>query len=265
MSDKTVATLCRVVGIVLSVAALLCAIALAVACVDIYRSGNRPFTPENIAQRWKSVAIFVWFFIFCTVGAGVLHLLFPAPVKKAKGVVFPELRLEKVKARLARKQYSDTLLLPLVKQEKYVRSLRISAVIVCLLCAVYPLIYLNNPDNFTSIDAQLNAQVAAAVIPSLCFALAALGYCYTVRLLSNISCENAILYAKAIMLLPAPAAEKRPSGKQESGLPNYTTFVLRIVLLAAALVMIILGIFNGGMSDVLQKAIKICTECIGLG
>ena len=28
---------------------------------------------------------------------------------------------------------------------------------------------------------------------------------------------------------------------------------------------ILLGILNGGMADVLGKAIRICTECIGLG
>ena len=28
---------------------------------------------------------------------------------------------------------------------------------------------------------------------------------------------------------------------------------------------IVLGVLNNGMKDVLEKAIKICTECIGLG
>ncbi len=265
MSDKTACILRRTAGIVLACLAVICAIACSVACVQIYRSGDRPFTPESIGAAWKSIAIFFYLTVAFAIGTGVLHLLYPAPVRKQKGVVFPELRLAKVKARLGRKQYSDKLLLPLVKHEIYLKSMRITAVAVCLLSAAYPLFYLNNMDNFTSIDTLLNAQVIDAVIPSLCFAAAALGYCYAVRLLSDISCENAILYAKAIMLLPAPAAEKKPSGKQEKGLPAYTTFVLRAVLLTAAIVMIVLGIFNGGMNDVLQKAIKICTECIGLG
>ena len=265
MSDKTVSTLRRAIGIVTGAAAVIAALALATACVGIYRSGDRPFTPENIATAWQSAAIFVWIFAACTIAAGILHLLYPPRSKKAKGTVFPELRLAKIKTRLARKQYADALLAPLAKQEKYVRSMRISAVAVCVLAATYPLYYLNDLDHFTSIGAQLNAQVLGAVIPSLCFAAAALAYCLAVRLLSDASCENAILYAKAIMLLPAPAAEKKPSGKQEKGLPSYTTFVLRIVLLIAAVAMIVAGIFNGGVNDVLQKAIKICTECIGLG
>ena len=41
--------------------------------------------------------------------------------------------------------------------------------------------------------------------------------------------------------------------------------VVRMLLLAAALVLTGLGIANGGVRDVLLKAAAICTECIGLG
>lgn len=36
-------------------------------------------------------------------------------------------------------------------------------------------------------------------------------------------------------------------------------------LLAAAVLLIVLGVVNGGARDVLAKAVKICSECIGLG
>ncbi len=41
--------------------------------------------------------------------------------------------------------------------------------------------------------------------------------------------------------------------------------LLRGVLYLAAVVFVILGILNGGLNDVLVKAIRICSECIGLG
>ena len=44
-----------------------------------------------------------------------------------------------------------------------------------------------------------------------------------------------------------------------------SVLIARAVVLAAAIVFILLGIFNGSMKDVLYKAINICTECIGLG
>lgn len=41
--------------------------------------------------------------------------------------------------------------------------------------------------------------------------------------------------------------------------------LIRRVLLAAAICFTVMGIFNGSMRGVLVKAIRICTECIGLG
>ncbi len=41
--------------------------------------------------------------------------------------------------------------------------------------------------------------------------------------------------------------------------------LLRAALAAVALMLIIAGIYNGSMKDVLYKAINICTECVGLG
>ena len=260
MSDTTASLTRRIAGWALAALSVACAVAFAIACVQIYRSGDRPFTPESIGAAWKTVAIFFYSTVALAVAAGVLHLLYPVPAKKQKSNASPEIRLAKIKARLARKQ-----ILPLTKHEIYLKSMRITEFAICALSAVYPLIYLNNPDNFTETGALLNAQVLDAVIPTLCFAAAALLYCLAIRMLTDFSCEKAILYAKAIMLLPAPAADKKPSGKQEKGLPTYATIVLRVVLLVAAVGMIVAGIFNQSANDVLQKAIRICTECIGLG
>ena len=44
-----------------------------------------------------------------------------------------------------------------------------------------------------------------------------------------------------------------------------TLKAVRVCMLVLALALIIHGIFNGSMRDVLFKAVRICTECIGLG
>ena len=41
--------------------------------------------------------------------------------------------------------------------------------------------------------------------------------------------------------------------------------ITRIALGVIGVVFVVFGIFNGGMADVLEKAVKICTQCIGLG
>ncbi len=40
---------------------------------------------------------------------------------------------------------------------------------------------------------------------------------------------------------------------------------IKLGALAVAVIFVAVGIINGGMEDVLGKAVKICTECIGLG
>lgn len=37
------------------------------------------------------------------------------------------------------------------------------------------------------------------------------------------------------------------------------------LLFAAGAVLVVLGVLNGGALDMLAKAVKICSECIGIG
>lgn len=43
------------------------------------------------------------------------------------------------------------------------------------------------------------------------------------------------------------------------------TTVIRTALYALAALFIALGVMNGGMRDVMAKAVRICMECIGIG
>ena len=52
-------------------------------------------------------------------------------------------------------------------------------------------------------------------------------------------------------------AVPQKTGRRES--------TLRIVVLVLAIVLIILGVWNGGLDEVLAKGASICTECVGLG
>ena len=41
--------------------------------------------------------------------------------------------------------------------------------------------------------------------------------------------------------------------------------IIRIILLLIAVTFIIIGLVQGGYMDVMNKAIRICFECIGIG
>ena len=54
-------------------------------------------------------------------------------------------------------------------------------------------------------------------------------------------------------------------GKVENPAPPAYGKALRTVLLIAAVCLLVAGVFNGSARDVFGKAVKICTECVGLG
>lgn len=70
-----------------------------------------------------------------------------------------------------------------------------------------------------------------------------------------------ILWAAADPDKPQRSRPARPAA--QSPVPHAGRIRLALYLVAAAL--IIAGALNGGLRDVLVKAINICTECIGLG
>ena len=88
--------------------------------------------------------------------------------------------------------------------------------------------------------------------------------------------EAAKAGAESAKTAEAPSAdaesEKAPSASKAAA-PLYNTspetarkrVIIRRVLLVAAVIFVVLGVQNGSMKDVLVKAIRICTECVGLG
>lgn len=73
----------------------------------------------------------------------------------------------------------------------------------------------------------------------------------------------------AVLHFVYPTAEKRAAGKKcgmnKSKESTKILFYVRLIVIAAAAFLVVAGVCTGGMSDVLAKAINICTECVGLG
>ena len=78
------------------------------------------------------------------------------------------------------------------------------------------------------------------------------------------SMEREILAAKEQIKLEKAGGVK-PEADGGKGRQADRARFLRIALLIVAVMMIIAGTFNGSARDVFGKAVKICTECIGLG
>ena len=64
---------------------------------------------------------------------------------------------------------------------------------------------------------------------------------------------------------PLAAASKHPSASAHSAADIARLTAARVVLYLLAIALVIWGVLNQGMRDVLIKAINTCTECVGLG
>lgn len=74
-----------------------------------------------------------------------------------------------------------------------------------------------------------------------------------------------VLLLVSIVYKPGREEEKAQNRAPNEGIAVRGPLWLTLALIALAVVLIVLGIMNGGLRDVLVKAVNICSECIGLG
>lgn len=108
----------------------------------------------------------------------------------------------------------------------------------------------------------LNSDVLSALAGILPLAVLAVAVHIPKAYLIEGSCKRELDLLKAsIKENGAPAVRVNEESKTKIN----SRLIARYVIAGVAVVFVILGIFNGGMADVFAKAVKICTECIGLG
>lgn len=128
----------------------------------------------------------------------------------------------------------------------------LSAVLV--VCAVFACLYLFDRNNFSSWELEpVMGGMLLNVFPWVLAGTAAVAV-YNVFAEKSMIREIEILKAASkVGEANAVRREKRP------------TEAVSYILLAAAVLLIVLGAARGDVRSVLAKAIRICTECIGLG
>lgn len=249
-------------GIVLAVLIVITGICLIVSCVQIYKLGDSPFTRERIGEALGAIRLPL---VACVVGAliGVgLSLALPFETK-TKGDFDGRIALARLHRRINPVECSFDLREKLKKESEHRVELRVLCALFCVVISLPALIYLLNFSHYTE---DLNGSVISAmylVVPTALICGAAL------------LCEQhfeRLSIARETALVKDLIAKGKTSGwgQHATAIPEtesqrVATWVVRILLVAAAVIMIINGVGNGGMADVLNKAIKICTECIGLG
>ena len=260
MSKKAVEYIRIIYSIALSLMLIVTGILLMIACVNIYQIGSRPFTPENISREFAQISIPVWITVAMTVLGLILTLVFPAERSTPKAIKDKKITLARLQQKVNMNACDENTRALLQKEQRLCKILRVAAIAIVCVAAIPAVIYAFNFNHFT---ADYNASVISACLWILPCTFVGMGVAVAFMYLENASVERQIGYVKSALIQSkgvSPdvcAAEHHRHPKLLMG--------IRIALLVAAVALIIAGVLNGGMADVLSKATNICTECIGLG
>ncbi len=263
MSNKTKKIIYLIYGILLSILLIISGILLMVSCYNIYSLGDRPFTPDSISAAFAKIQAILYVTVGAVAVGGLMKIFMPLDEPEFKANIAPITTLKRLEDKydlsLCEKEDVATY-----KKAKIIRLvLKIITIVICTVFSLPILIVALAPTSYTLEYNQSVLTLCSLIIP--CFvvcALIALAYVYSNDILINTQISS----IKALIADgKAQKSEQTECTACKRRKERYHITAARIIVVSVALIFIVLGIFNGGMADVLSKAINICTECIGLG
>lgn len=251
MAQDKIKKIHRIYGWCLAAVLVIVGILMILSCLDIYNSGPRSYSAEAIALRFQRISIPVYIGIAGIVGGIVLNIFLPLAPQRSKSLITPRESMLRMQQKVSVPQVRKEIVLRLV--------LKIVTAIIFVGLMIYPAIYYLLPGRF-SIE-HLNNDVVRATLITLIPAFVGLALCYVCQLLVNGSYRRETAIYKQALVAGHRTEKSEPAASKCCRCLPW----IQISLAAVAVLLIVVGIFNGGAEDVLKKAIAICTECIGLG
>lgn len=256
MTRNRANTIRRICGVLLSISILIAGLCLAVACVQIYRLGDQPFSREAVAAAFAPIAVPVNLCLALVVVGFCMNLWLPSEEKRLVPEKQHAMMLQRLHSKIDLALCSEELRSAIALQQKARKRRNTITVMLLLVGSVVFFVYAAGEDSFHK--SEINASMISA--------MAVLVSCLIPALVAAIIAQyrNRVSIAQEIALLKQAdsAAAKQPVAPASR---KSRTRRLQFAVLAVALLLLVVGFFTGGTSDVLTKAINICTECVGLG
>lgn len=253
-------------GIYLAVFIISAALHLIFGCCEIYFDANSEFSREIVSVQFSKIAVPIYISLVGIIGGIILSIALPIDEEMSILSKKRHVNYRMVRERLAQKVDVGTMDSTLAKGIKKERSMRLISVCVCIgLCvvaAVPLLIHICNPNNYDK--SLINESIIPAVILTLIWCLLAFIYFLALSIINRVSVKAEIALLKEAIAAKSGIVKKEIDAEAEKK-QRIILWSVRCAILMLAAVFIIVGIVNGGMADVLGKAIRLCTECIGLG
>ncbi len=253
-------------GIFLGVFTFVVGILFISQAADIYYSGL-DYSRELVIERCTAIAAPFWIWVAAVVAGGIIWTGYPAEKKKLKRLPDDRASVERFVNLSVKESEAEGFAeaaAAVKKEGKIRRIVWISCLAVCLICAGVGAYFLFNLPAYPADPNEAILSLVRSVLPCVIIAFAA---SCGAAIFDAVSAKKILPQARK-MLSVGGKAQTQPAaqGKIAVALQSpLTLLIIRIAVFVIAVVFIVLGILNGGMADVLGKAINICTECIGLG
>ena len=254
-------TIRKIVRIALSVTLVVAGVCLMAACFTLYRTGgNEPYSAQRIAQYWKPIAIFVYLALAMVVVSFVVEAVLPAENKRRPVEKNYPLMLKKLHEKNDLSGCGDKNLVAAIEAEQKKRKLH-QAITWALLAVgfVSMLCYGLNSQNVYSAqaDAVTGKILRYAIVMLICFGVP-FGYGVFCAYFQKASIRREW---ELMELVAAPRNQPLQKTQKQYRWLAYVPYVG----IAVAVVLIVVGYLGDGQIGVLEKAIEICKECVGIG
>ncbi len=281
MSNKALKRINLIYGIASSLLICVVGVLFIVMCIDIYKSGPSPFTRESIAEHFSKITFFVYLLICLVIGGIILSIITPKEQKKAKGKVNDSLVLHNLSSRLDK---VSTLGATKIEKQRILRLVMVLISILLVLCASV-VSFVSVLKNFDASKTDINGEMIKACLSVLRYFIVPIAYLIATAYVCKHSIKkeletvkNELKNAKTAEGVSENSAELGTFTRLSQGMlqgckdaskpkkwHGALSIAVKCIVACLAITFIILGVKNGGMADVLTKAINICTECIGMG
>ncbi len=251
MTKQNKSRLLLIYNILLITSIIVAGICLIAGCLSIYYSGNG-YSSEAVTQTFSKVCIPIYICLGLIVGSFIINALLPSS-NKGKPVKHYNQMLANLLNSRDISQCQDEL----KKINKNKLCFKFANLYIITMSSIYFFIYAINPKHFhqTEInDSMIKAMWVLCPLFLLCFTSAIISHYFTLSLTK-----------KQIEILKILPKKEATSDTVKIKSDSKKILFTKIIIATVAVCILIFGTLTGGFSDVLTKAVNICTECIGLG
>jgi hypothetical protein len=250
-----------ILKVILTGLVLLTGIVLIGVCLDIYFSSEHdPYSPATIAQAFARISAVVWITVIGIAAGIAVDLLSPDEKKRPRAIVHEKIALEKLRNKINTLSETAESRTASFRRQRILLTAVPCVITVALM--IYPCLYFSDAGHFSVTN--LNADIVKAILIVMFPAILTLIVFFAAGVLIRRSLRNEIIFYKELL---KEVPQKVTTAPQSNGTNDKKWFLwsIRGGFLLLAILFITMGVCNGGVQDVLKKAIAICTECIGLG